>query len=56
MMPFCCGTGAAGICVVLGPKQSSTYSKEYASGCFAPAACIYQQLLRLETKGTRSDS
>jgi hypothetical protein len=25
-------------CVVLGPKKSSTYSSEYASGFFAPAA------------------
>jgi hypothetical protein len=25
-MPFYCGKRSAGICVVLGPKQSSTYS------------------------------
>jgi hypothetical protein len=52
-MPFYCGKRSAGICVVLGPKKSSTYSlgKErvlarlgwagvigYASSCFEPAA------------------
>src|SRR5688572_19251318 len=52
-MPFYCGKRSAGICVVLGPKKSSTYSlgKErvlarlgwegvigYASGFFEPAA------------------
>jgi len=36
-MPFYCGKRSAGICVVLGPKQSSTYSSEYASGFFEPA-------------------
>jgi len=29
---------SAGICVVLGPKKSSPYSSEYASGFFEPAA------------------
>jgi len=37
-MPFCFGKRAAGICVVLDSKKSSTYSSEYASGFFAPAA------------------
>jgi hypothetical protein len=37
-MPFYCGKRSASICVVLGPKKSSTYSSEYASGFFAPAA------------------
>ena len=37
-MPFYCGKRSAGICVVLGPKTSSTYSSEYASGFFEPAA------------------
>jgi hypothetical protein len=37
-MPFYCGKRSAGICVVLGPKKSSTYSSEYASGFFEPAA------------------
>jgi hypothetical protein len=37
-MPFCCGKRSADICVVLGPKKSSTYSSEYASGFFEPAA------------------
>ena len=37
-MPFCCGKRSASICVVLGPKKSSTYSSEYASGVFEPAA------------------
>ena len=37
-MPFYCGKRSAGICVVLGPKTSSTYSSEYASGFFQPAA------------------
>jgi len=26
--------------VVLGPKQSSTYPRGYASGCFSPAAFL----------------
>ena len=37
-MPFYCGKRSAGICVVLGPKKSSTYSSEYASGFFEPSA------------------
>jgi hypothetical protein len=37
-MPFYCGKRSASICVVLGPKKSSTYSSEYASGFFASAA------------------
>ena len=37
-MPFYCGKRSAGICVVLGSKKSSTYSSEYASGFFKPAA------------------
>ena len=37
-MPFYCGKRSAGICVVLGQKKSSTYSSEYASGFFEPAA------------------
>jgi hypothetical protein len=37
-MPFYRGKRSAGICVVLGPKQSSTDSSEYASGFFEPAA------------------
>ena len=37
-MPFYCGKRSAGICVVLGPKKSSTYSSEYTSGLFEPAA------------------
>jgi hypothetical protein len=37
-MPFHCGKRSAGICVVLGPKTSSTYSSEYPSGFFEPAA------------------
>jgi len=37
-MPFYCGKRSAGICVVLGPKKSSTYSSEYASGFFEPVA------------------
>jgi hypothetical protein len=37
-MPFYSGKGSAGICVVLGPRKSSTYSSEYASGFFEPAA------------------
>jgi len=47
-MPFCCGKRAAGICVILGPKKSSTYSSEYASGFFAPAAS--------QRRMTRTDS
>ena len=37
-MPFYCGKRSTGICVVLGPKKSSTYSSEYASGFVEPAA------------------
>src|SRR5919107_4371804 len=37
-MPFYCGKRSADICVVLGPKQSSTYSSEYACVFFEPAA------------------
>ena len=37
-MPFYCGKRAAGSCVVLGPKKSSTYCREYASGFLEPAA------------------
>jgi hypothetical protein len=37
-MPVYCGKRSAGICVVVGPKKSSTYSSEYASGFFEPAA------------------
>jgi hypothetical protein len=37
-MPFYCGKRSASICVVLGRKKSSTYSSEYASGFFEPAA------------------
>ena len=37
-MAFYYGKRSASICVVLGPKKSSTYSSEYASGFFAPAA------------------
>jgi hypothetical protein len=37
-MPFYCGKRSAGIWVVLGPKKSSAYSSEYASGFFEPAA------------------
>jgi hypothetical protein len=37
-MPFYCGKRSADICVVLGPKTSSTYSSEYACGFFEPAA------------------
>jgi hypothetical protein len=37
-MPFYCGKRSAGICVVLGPKTSSTYSSEYALYLEAVAA------------------
>ena len=37
-MPFYCGKRSADICFVLGPKKSSTYSSEYASGFFEPCA------------------
>jgi len=37
-MPFCCGKGSTGIYIVLGPKKSSTYSSEYASGFSGLAA------------------
>ena len=36
--PFYCGERSATICVVLGPKKSSTYSSEYASGFSGPVA------------------
>jgi hypothetical protein len=38
VMPFYYGKRSASICVVLGPKNSSTYSSEYASVFFEPAA------------------
>ena len=37
-MPFYCGKRSADICIVLGPKKSSTYCREYASGFSEPAA------------------
>jgi hypothetical protein len=37
-MPFDYGKQAADICIVLGPKKSSTYYREYASGFLEPAA------------------
>ena len=37
-MPFYYGERSADICVVLGPKKSSTYCREYASGFLEPAA------------------
>jgi hypothetical protein len=49
-MPFYCGKRAAGICVVLGPKKSSTYCREYASGFSEPAVCICEQLVHFATK------
>ena len=49
-MPFYCGERSADICIVLGPKKSSTYSSEYASGFFEPALLICPHLLRLATK------
>jgi len=36
-MRFCCTTGAVGIRIVSGLKQSSPYSGENASGCVVPA-------------------
>jgi len=49
-MPFYCGKRSAGIWVVLGPKKSSTYCREYASGFLQPATLHLQQLVRLTTK------
>ena len=49
-MPFYRGKRSAGICVVLGPKKSSTYSSEYDSVFSSLRPRIYQQLLRLATK------
>ena len=49
-MPFYCGERSADICIVLGPKKSSTYSSEYASGFFEPAPLTCLHLLRLATK------
>jgi hypothetical protein len=49
-MPFYCGEQSADICIVLGPKKSSTYSSEYASGFFEPAPLICPHFLRLATK------
>ncbi len=34
MMLFSCGERSTNICVVLGPKKSSLYSSEFASGFF----------------------
>jgi hypothetical protein len=49
-MPFYCDKRSAGICVVLGSKKSSTYSSEYASGFFEPAASHLPTSLFLVTK------
>jgi hypothetical protein len=49
-MPFYCGKRSAGICVVLGPKKSSTYSSEYASGFSNLRPRICRHLLFLATK------
>jgi hypothetical protein len=50
-MPFYSGKRSAGICVVLGSKNSSTYSSEYASGVFEPAVShLPAYLLSLATK------
>jgi hypothetical protein len=49
-MPFYCGERSADICIVLGPKKSSPYCSEYASGLFEPAPLICPHLLRLATK------
>jgi hypothetical protein len=48
---FYCGEQSAAICVVLGPKKSSTYSSEYASGFSGSAASHLADLLRLVTNG-----
>jgi hypothetical protein len=48
-MLFYCGKRSAGICVVLGPKKSSTYPSEYACGFFEPAASHLPALLCLAT-------
>jgi hypothetical protein len=48
-MPFYCGKRSADICVVLGQK-SSTYSSEYASGFFEPAASHLPASPSLATK------
>lgn len=37
-MRFCCSTGAVGIGIVPGLKQSSPYSSENAADCVVPAA------------------
>ena len=50
MMLFDCGKRTAGICVVLGLKQSSTYPSEYASCFFEPEASTCPHLLYLATK------
>ena len=38
IITFYCSERSASSCVVLGPRKSSTYSSEYASGFFEPAA------------------
>ena len=50
VMPFCCGEGTVGICVVLGPKKSSSYFREYVSGFSSLRPRICRQLLSLATK------
>jgi hypothetical protein len=49
-MPFYCGKRSAGICVVLGSKNSSTYFSEYASGFSSLAPLICEHLPCLATK------
>ena len=49
-MSFYYGKRSAGICVVLGPKKSSTYSSEYAPGFPRLLPRIWPHLLCLVTK------
>lgn len=49
-MLFCNSKLSAGNCVVLDPKKSSTYCREYASGFLELAAVHVQRLVRLATQ------
>ena len=57
VMPFYCGKRSADICVVLDPKKSSTYFREYAFGFLEPAA-LHLSTARFASQRriTRTDS
>jgi hypothetical protein len=45
VMPFGCGKRSVGTCIVLGPKKSSTYFKEYAPVSWSLRRCACRPLV-----------